>query len=121
MWVGTGLGLRCEPRGFRVPQTLQHSPKVIAAVDTGALLMMSFLCLRPEAARTGLGSDRFKACEYSAHEVPLFTKFSRQEYWSGVPFPSPGYLPDAGIKPGSLILQADSLPSEPPGKPVFCW
>lgn len=56
MWVGTGLGLQCEPRGFRVPQTLQHSPRVIAAVDTGALLMMSFLCLRPEAARTGLGS-----------------------------------------------------------------
>ena len=56
MWVDAGLGLRCEPRCFRVPQTLQHSPEVIAAVDTGALLVLSFLCLRPEAARTGLGS-----------------------------------------------------------------
>ena len=43
--------------------------------------------------------------------------FSRQEYWSGLPFPSPGYLPDPGIEPRSLALQADSLPAEPQGKP----
>ena len=42
--------------------------------------------------------------------------FSRQEYWSGLPFPSPGDLPDTGIEPRSLALQADSLPSELPGK-----
>ena len=42
--------------------------------------------------------------------------FSRQEYWSGVPLPSPGDLPDPGIEPGSPTLQADTLPSEPPGK-----
>ena len=42
--------------------------------------------------------------------------FSRQEYWSGLPFPSPGHLPDSRIKPSSPALQADSLPSEPPGK-----
>ena len=41
-------------------------------------------------------------------------EFSRQKYWSGLPFPSLGDLPDPGIKPGSLALQADSLPSEPP-------
>jgi len=39
-------------------------------------------------------------------------RFSRQEYWSGLPFPSPGHLPDPGIKPGSLALQADCSPSE---------
>ena len=44
--------------------------------------------------------------------------FSRQEYCSGLPFPSPGDLPDPGIEPGSPALQADSLPSEPPGKPI---
>ena len=43
--------------------------------------------------------------------------FSRQEYWSGLPFLSPGDLPDSGIKPRSLTLQADTLTSEPPGKP----
>ena len=43
--------------------------------------------------------------------------FCRQEYWSGLPFPSPGDLPDSGIKPRSPALQADSLLTEPPGKP----
>ena len=43
--------------------------------------------------------------------------FSRQVYWSGLPFPSPGDLPYPGIEPGSPALQADALPSEPPGKP----
>jgi len=43
-------------------------------------------------------------------------RFSRQEYWSGLPFPSPGDLPDPEIKPGFPALQADSLPFEPPGK-----
>ena len=46
----------------------------------------------------------------SVHEV-------LQEYWSGLSFPSPGDLPDLGIEPGSPVLQADSLLSEPPGKP----
>ena len=44
-------------------------------------------------------------------------RFPRQEYWSGLPFSSPGYLPNPGIEPGSPELQADCLPSEPPGKP----
>ena len=43
--------------------------------------------------------------------------FSRQEYWIGLPFPSPGDLPNPGIEPGSPALQTDALPSEPPGKP----
>ena len=42
--------------------------------------------------------------------------FSRQEYWSGLPFPSPGDFPNPGIEPRSPTLQADSLLSEPPGK-----
>ena len=50
-----------------------------------------------------------------AHQVPLSMGFLRQEYWSGQPFPSPGDLPDPGIKPGPLALQVDSLPSEPQG------
>ena len=47
-----------------------------------------------------------------AHQAPLPVGFSRQEYWSALPCPSPGDLPDPGIKPGSPALQADSLPSE---------
>ena len=52
-----------------------------------------------------------------AHQAPSSMGFSRQEYWSGLPFPSPGDLPDPGIKPGSPAFQADALTSEPPGKP----
>ena len=48
---------------------------------------------------------------------PPSVEFSRQEYWSGLPFPSPGDLPDPGIEPRSPALQADALLSEPPGKP----
>ena len=51
-----------------------------------------------------------------AHQAPLSMGFSRQEYWSGLPFPSPGDLPDPAIKPGSPVLEADSLLSEPSGK-----
>ena len=49
-----------------------------------------------------------------ARQAPPFTEFSRQEYWSGWPFPSPGYLLNPGVEPGSPALQVDSLPSEPP-------
>ena len=51
-----------------------------------------------------------------AHQSPPSMAFSRQEYWSGLPFPSPGDLPDPGIEPKSPALQADALTSEPPGK-----
>ena len=51
-----------------------------------------------------------------AHQAPLSMGFSRQEYWSGLPFPSPGDLPDPGIEPGSPTLEADALTSEPPRK-----
>ena len=53
----------------------------------------------------------------TANQTPPSMGFSRQECWSGLPFPSPGDLPDSGIEPGSPTLQADALPSEPPGKP----
>ena len=56
----------------------------------------------------------------AARQAPLSMGFSGQEYWSGLPCPPPGDLPDPGIEPISLAspaLQADSLPTEPPGKP----
>ena len=53
-----------------------------------------------------------------AHQVPLSMGFSRQEHWSGLPFPSPPALPHPGIEHRSPALQADSLPFELPGKPL---
>jgi len=51
-------------------------------------------------------------------QAPLAMEFSRPEYWSGLPCPPPGNLPNPGIRPRSLTLQVDSLPAEPPGKPM---
>ena len=53
-----------------------------------------------------------------AHQAPISMGFSRQECWRGLPCPSPGHLPDPGIEPRSLALQADALTSRPPGKPI---
>ena len=54
-----------------------------------------------------------------AHQAPLSMGFPRQEYWSGMPFSSPGDLPDPGIKPGLLHWQVVFFAPEPPGKPVL--
>ena len=57
-----------------------------------------------------------------AYQAPPFMGFSRQEYWSGLPLPSPGDFPDPGIEPRSPALRVDALPSEPPGKfPKDLW
>ena len=53
------------------------------------------------------------------YQVPPSMGLSRQEYWSGLPFPSPGDLGNLGIEPGSPTLQAEALPSEPPGKSIL--
>ena len=55
-----------------------------------------------------------------AYKAPLSMEFSRQEYWCGLPFPSPGDLPYTGIEPGSPALQAEALPFEPPGNSLVC-
>ena len=57
----------------------------------------------------------------AAHQAPPSMRFSRQEYWSGLPFPSPGDLPAPGIEPRAPALQADVLTSEPPGKPIYIY
>ena len=62
-------------------------------------------------------SDSFVIPWTVAHQVSLSTVFSKQEYWRGLPFASPRDLSDLGIKAGSPALQADSLQSEPPGRP----
>ena len=62
---------------------------------------------------------RFFATPWTvAYQALRSMGFSRQEYWSGLPFPSPGDLPNPGIEPGSPALQTDALPSEPLGKPI---
>ena len=71
--------------------------------------------LESESATHSVVSDSLRP-HVLAHQAPLSIEFSREEYWSKYPFTSQGDLPDPAIKPGSLALQVDSLPSEPPGK-----
>ena len=67
-----------------------------------------------------LSRIRFFATPWTVdHQAPLTMGFSRHKYWSGLPFPSPGDIPDPGMEPGSPALRADSLPSAPPGKPTL--
>ena len=56
-----------------------------------------------------------------AYQAPRFMGLSRHKYWSGLPFPSPGDLPNAGIEPRSPTLQANALPSEPSGKLLYVY
>ena len=63
--------------------------------------------------------SRSTAPSTAARQAPLSMGFPRQEYWDELPFFSPGDLSDPGIKPGSPALQADSSPSEPPGKQLY--
>ena len=74
-------------------------------------------CLRKSEVKSLSRVRLFATLRTVAHQAPLSMGFSRQEYWSGLPFPSPGDLPNPGIEPRSPALQADALTSEPPGKP----
>ena len=91
-----------EPRSLALQaDTLLFEPPGKPAAAAAAKLLESCLFATPWTV---------------AYQGPLSMEFSRQEYWSGLPFPSPGDLPDPGIESRSPTLQADTLPSEPPGK-----
>ena len=72
-------------------------------------------------SRSLSGVRRFATPWTVAYQAPPSMGFPRQECWNGLPFPSPGDLPDPGIEPRSPALQADALPSEPPGKHMHTY
>ena len=72
------------------------------------MMVMCRVCVCESLSRVRI----FATPRTIAHQAPLSMGFSRQTYWSGLPFSSPGDLPDPGIEPGSPVLQADSLPFE---------
>ena len=86
---------------YKITQIYVHNVKVKALVTQLCLIY-------------GNPMDLTIACQ-----APLSMEFSRKKYWSGLPFPSSGDIPDPGIEPGSPALEADVLTSEPPGK-QFC-
>ena len=98
------------PRNLFLCQTLQatqqdppNANKLLLSLNENGSVSRSVM---PDSSQT-------VASWTVTHQAPLFMEFSRQEYWSGLTFPSPGDLLDPGIEPGSLVLQADSLLSEP--------
>ena len=92
--------------------TISRCSLCVFSVSSYGLLIMTLLC-----AYSLIHVQLFVIQWIVASQVSCPWGFSRQEYWSGQPFPSPGYLPNPGIKPRSPALQADSLPAEPQGKP----
>ena len=94
------------------------------SVERAKVLSESYLNHIMKVKVKSLSRVRLFATRWTvAYQAPPSMGFSRQEYWSGLPFPSPGDLPNPGIepkseiKPGSPAFQADALTSEPPGKP----
>ena len=79
--------------------------------------LLQYSCLGNPMDRGAWQARLFVTPWTVAYQAPSSMGFSRQEYWSGLPFPSPGDLPNPGTEPGSPALQTDALPSEPPGKP----
>ena len=83
----------------------------------GLIISLGWQCIYTSEVKS-LSRVRLSAAPWTvAYQSPQSMEFSRQEYWSGLPFPSPGDLPNPGIETSSPTLQADTLPSEPPGKP----
>ena len=82
---------------------------LMEAIRGSVSVMKCVLCLVAQSCPTLCDS-------LDCDQAPLSMGFSRQKYWSGLPCPPPGDLPNPGIEPRSPALQVDSLPSEPPGK-----
>ena len=94
----------------------QMSPGVILSCAVTELISCMICCCCCLVAQLCLTLCDPMNCSCQA---PLSMEFPKQGYWSGLPFPSPGDLPNPGIKPGSPALQADSLPTELQGKPIY--
>ena len=103
-------------------------PSILVVCPEGSLLVrelwLSSLLFSPISAPESEVKLLSRVCLFAtlwtvAYQARPSMGFSRQEYWSGLPFPSPGDLPDPGIEPGTPALWADTLTSEPPGKPLL--
>ena len=104
--------LSCPSWGNAIIPALNFLPLSLANFSLIGLSYQSMFYLVKSLSRVRLSVTPWTV----AHQAPPSMGFSRQEHWSGLPFPSPGDLPNPGIKPRSPALQADTLTSEPPGK-----
>ena len=106
------------PREFHRQRNLaRYSPWSYKVTATEQLTLSFFLsiCIYNRILKS---LSRVRLLVTVAHQASLSMGFSRHDYWSGLPFLSPGDLPNPEIKPGSPALQTRALPSDPPGKPI---
>ena len=97
------------------PQLTQIHVDKLSTLNDFQKLLDNINWIRPSLKVQSFSCDRLFATPWTvAYKPPPSMGFSRQEYWSGLPFPSPGDLPDPGIKLESTAFHADALPSEPP-------
>ena len=100
----------------------QWSPAILplaVTLDKSKVTPPSVKCIKVKVKVKSLSRAQLFATSWTiAYQAPQSMGFSRQEYWSGLPFPSPGDLPNPGIEPGSPALQTDALLSAPLGKPI---
>ena len=116
-WQPTLVFLPGEFHGQR--SLVGYSPWGCKALDMTEQLTLSLLGINRYTLYKLNNKDQLFVTPWTgAYQAPPCMEFSRQEYWGGFPFPSPGDLPDSGIKPRSFASQADTLPSEQPGKPT---
>ena len=109
-WVSVTVGLR--------EQTNVPSELILLCRDE--IILSIPLCVHACSVASAVSNSLRRYGLYVAHQAPLSMGFSRQEYWSGLPYPPPGDLPNPGtepMSPASPAVQADSLPTEPLGKP----
>ena len=105
-------------QGTWVRFLVQEDPSYHRATKSAHTYCASAVQKECYAGLSGVSRVRLCATLWAvSYPAPLSMEFSKQEYWSGLPFFSPGYLPNLGIESGSSALRADSLSSEPPGKP----
>ena len=121
-WLSTPVFLPGEFHGLRI--LAGCSPQGHKELDTTEWLMLSLFSLSlpvflssSNSVSHPVVSDSLRSHRLQDHQAPLSVGFSRQEYWSGLPHPSPGDLLDPGMEPGSPVLQADFLLFELQGRP----
>ena len=94
-------------------------PSLYILLDNPILCIWKHVCVCVCACET-VTKSCLTLCDPMDCQISLSLEFSRQEYWKGLPFPSPGDLPDPGIEPKSSTLEADTLTFEPPGRNINC-
>ena len=103
---------RCNQRE-KILLVISQRLSPFSPVYTHSFFAKSCHSLLDECVNCSVVSQLLVTPWLGAHQAPLSMEVSMQEYWNGLPFPSPGDLPDPGIEPGTPALWTDSLPSEP--------